>query len=119
MLARGVDNLAAMIRAEATRHDVAIIENRPLARALYAKGKVGRAIPKDYFGPVAQVLAAVYRRRRAAAAATAAANAPATPAARPTTPVMRAAPKGVGTGPKPAPRAVKPTPPGTQTPREP
>jgi flagellar biosynthetic protein FlhB len=65
VLARGVDALAMQIRAEASRNDVPTIENRPLARALYAKAKVGRPIPKDFFGPVAQVLAVVYKRRAA------------------------------------------------------
>jgi type III secretion system FlhB-like substrate exporter len=65
VLARGVDALAMKIRAEASRHDVPTVENRPLARALYAKAKVGRPIPKDFFGPVAQVLAVVYKRRAA------------------------------------------------------
>jgi flagellar biosynthetic protein FlhB len=66
VLARGIDHQALQIRAEAGRHDVPTIENRPLARALHAKSKVGRPIPKDFFGPVAQVLAVVYKRRRRA-----------------------------------------------------
>ena len=65
VLARGVDHLALKIRAEATRHEVPVIENRPLARALYAASKLGLPIPAEFFGPVAQVLAVVYRRRRA------------------------------------------------------
>lgn len=64
VLAKGVDHLALQIRQEAMRHDVMIIENRPLARALYAKAKVGAAIPSEYYAPVAEVLAVVYRRRR-------------------------------------------------------
>lgn len=64
VVARGVDHFALQIRAAATRSDVAIVENRPLARALHARVRVGAAIPADLFGPVAQVLAAVYRRRR-------------------------------------------------------
>lgn len=66
VVARGVDHLALQIRAEAGRHDVPVVENRPLARALYAKAKVGAPIPKEFYGPVAQVLAVVYRRRRKA-----------------------------------------------------
>lgn len=65
VLARGVDHLALKIRAEATRHEVPVIENRPLARALYAASKLGLPIPAEFFGPVAQVLAIVYRRRMA------------------------------------------------------
>ena len=64
VLARGVDHMALQIKKIAGRSDIAIIENRPLARALYATAKVGLPIPKELYGPVAQVLAAVYRRRR-------------------------------------------------------
>lgn len=64
VIARGVDHLALQIRQEAMRHDVMIIENRPLARALYAKAKVGSAIPSEFYAAVAEVLAVVYRRRR-------------------------------------------------------
>jgi len=63
VLARGLDNIALKIRAEAGRHDIPVIENRTLARALYARSKVGAPIPSEFFGPVAQVLALVYRRR--------------------------------------------------------
>lgn len=65
VLARGVDHLALKIRAEATKHEVAIIENRALARALYAKSKLGLPIPAEFYGPVAQLLAAVYKQRMA------------------------------------------------------
>lgn len=63
VLARGLDNIALKIRAEAGRHDIPVIENRTLARSLYARSKVGAPIPTEFFGPVAQVLALVYRRR--------------------------------------------------------
>ncbi|MDP2313238.1 MAG: EscU/YscU/HrcU family type III secretion system export apparatus switch protein [Pseudomonadota bacterium] len=63
IVARGVDHVALRIKAAAMRADVPIVENRALARALYAQGRSGAAIPRDLYGPVAQVLAAVYRRR--------------------------------------------------------
>ncbi len=69
VVARGVDHLALLIRAEANRHEIPIIENRPLARALHARCRFGLPIPAEFFGPVAQVLAVVYRQRRAAAPA--------------------------------------------------
>ncbi len=53
------------IKAEARRHDVPTIENRPLARALYATAKVGEMIPEDLYGAVAQVIAVIMRRRAA------------------------------------------------------
>ncbi len=64
VVARGVDDVALRMRAEANRSDVPIIENRPLARALYAHSKAGLPIPREFYQPVAQVLAVVYRRRR-------------------------------------------------------
>ncbi len=64
IVARGVDAVALRIRSLAMKSDIAIIENRALARALYARGKVGHAIPADLYGPVARVLAVVFRRRR-------------------------------------------------------
>ena len=64
VVARGADLIALRIRVEAVRHDVPVIENRALARSLVSKGKVGFAIPQEFYGPVAKVLAAVYRRRR-------------------------------------------------------
>ncbi len=63
ILAMGIDHIALKIRQEARRHDVQIIENRPLARALHARGKAGQPIPPEFFSAVAKVLAAVYRRR--------------------------------------------------------
>jgi flagellar biosynthesis protein FlhB len=92
VLARGVDHLAALIRAAATRHDVPILENRQLARALHAKARAGRPIPKEFFAPVAQVLAAVYRRRKAAAQSAAQGAVP----PRAAVPVVRPAPAGSG-----------------------
>ncbi len=63
IVARGVDHLALQIKAAAMRVDIPIIENRALARALYAQGRAGAAIPRELYGPVAQLLAAVYRKR--------------------------------------------------------
>jgi flagellar biosynthesis protein FlhB len=69
VVARGVDHLALRIRAEAARHEIPIIENRLLARALYAQARAGHPIPAELYGPVAQVLAIVFRQRRGAARA--------------------------------------------------
>ncbi len=65
IVALGIDHMALKIRQVARQHDVPCIENRPLARALYAMGKVNAPIPDEFFGPVAQVLAVVYRKRAA------------------------------------------------------
>jgi flagellar biosynthetic protein FlhB len=64
VVAKGIDHLALRIRAEAARHDIPCIENRPLARALYAQAEENQMIPEDYYGPVAKVLAKVLKRKR-------------------------------------------------------
>ena len=64
IVARGVDHVALKIRQEAMRQDILTVENRPLARALFSKGVVGAPIPNDLYGPVAEVIALVYKRRR-------------------------------------------------------
>ena len=62
--AKGADELAAHIRAIARQNGVPIIEHRPLARTLWRKVKVGRAVPSNLYQAVAEVLARVYRSRR-------------------------------------------------------
>lgn len=64
VVAKGADELAAVIRRLARQHGVPVIEHRGLARALYATVKVGRPIPSDHFVAVAEVLARVFRARR-------------------------------------------------------
>jgi flagellar biosynthetic protein FlhB len=64
VVAKGHDEVALKIRAEARKHGIPILENRPLARALDAQVAVGRPIPANYFSAVAQVLAFVYRLRK-------------------------------------------------------
>lgn len=63
ILAMGVDHWALRIRSVARENDVPQVENRPLARALYAQGTIGQLIPEELFQPVAKVLAVIYRRR--------------------------------------------------------
>lgn len=63
IVAKGLDAIALKIKAEARRHDVVQVENRPLARALHAQGTVGQPIPEGLYQPVAGVLALVYKRR--------------------------------------------------------
>jgi len=64
VLVKGVDALALTIRKRAREASVATVENRALARALYAKAEMGHAIPEDLYKPVAKVLAAVMKRRK-------------------------------------------------------
>ena len=64
VVAKGMDSLALTIRQIARRNNVPIVENRPLARVLWRKVKVGRGVPMDLFQAVAEVLAHVYRLRQ-------------------------------------------------------
>jgi flagellar biosynthetic protein FlhB len=67
VVARGVDHVAAAIRAVAEEHGVPLVANPPLARALYRDVDLGQQIPDTFFQAVAEVLAFVYRtsgRRR-------------------------------------------------------
>lgn len=65
--AKGADHLAQHIRRLARRHGVAIVENKPLARSLWRRVKVGQAVPRSLYQAVAEVLARVFRARPARA----------------------------------------------------
>jgi flagellar biosynthetic protein FlhB len=60
VLAKGEDFLAQKIKEIAKEHNIEIVENKPLARALYASVEVGEAIPPELYQAVAEVLAFVY-----------------------------------------------------------
>jgi flagellar biosynthetic protein FlhB len=60
-VAKGVDALALRIREVAKEHDVPIVENPPLARALHATVDVDEQIPQEHFKAVAQVIGYVMR----------------------------------------------------------
>jgi flagellar biosynthetic protein FlhB len=61
VLAKGQDLIALNIRELAGKHEVPIIENKPLARALYNTVEIGEYIPPDLYQAVAEVLAYVYK----------------------------------------------------------
>lgn len=61
VVAKGMDHLAAKIRAAARDAGVPIVENVSLAQALYRGVEVGETIPSDLFGAVAEVLAYLVR----------------------------------------------------------
>ncbi len=63
VVAKGHDDAAMQIRAEARKHGIPILENRPLARALDAEVNIGQPIPAAHFAAVARVLAFVMRLR--------------------------------------------------------
>jgi len=60
-LAKGVDAIALKIREVAGAHDVPIVENRPLARALYATVEIDDEIPVEHYKAVAEVIGYVLR----------------------------------------------------------
>ena len=61
VVAKGQDLMAAKIREIARDHTVPIIENPPLARALFKECEVGDVIPGPLFGAVAEILAYLIR----------------------------------------------------------
>jgi len=63
VVAKGVDEIAARIRAVAEKNQVAILSAPPLARALYREAKIGQEIPVRLYAAVAQVLSWVYQLR--------------------------------------------------------
>ncbi|MBI5424844.1 MAG: EscU/YscU/HrcU family type III secretion system export apparatus switch protein [Opitutae bacterium] len=64
ILAKGENRFAQRIKALAAEHGVPTVENKPVARLLFAMGKVGEAIPPELYQAVAQILAVVYRTHR-------------------------------------------------------
>jgi len=63
VIAKGVDEIAARIRAVGEKHKVAVLSAPPLARALYREAKLGQEIPVRLYAAVAQVLSWVYQLR--------------------------------------------------------
>ncbi len=59
--AKGADEVALRIRRIAEESGVPVIENRPLARALFAETEIGDSIPEKYYQAIAAVLAHVYK----------------------------------------------------------
>ncbi len=64
IVAKGTRLNALRIREIATKNQIPIIENKPLARMMFKYGKVGGEIPAQLFSAVAEVLAYVYRVNR-------------------------------------------------------
>jgi flagellar biosynthesis protein FlhB len=64
LLAKGVDSLAMRIRELAGTHEIPIVENPPLARALHAKVDIDEEIPEEHYKAVAEVIGYVMRLRR-------------------------------------------------------
>ncbi|WP_262695370.1 flagellar biosynthesis protein FlhB [Kordiimonas aquimaris] len=65
LIAKGVDNVALRIRGLAEEHDIPIIENPPLARALYASVELDEEIPPDHYKAVAGVITYIMKLQKA------------------------------------------------------
>ncbi|XKH50599.1 flagellar biosynthesis protein FlhB [Chryseomicrobium palamuruense] len=61
VIAMGMDFQALKLREKAKEFRVTIVENKPLARALYDQTDIGDPVPEELFGAVAEILAYVYR----------------------------------------------------------
>ena len=61
VVAKGQDHVAQRIKEIAREHKVPIVENKPLARALFAAVEIGDSIPQELYKVVAEVLAYVYK----------------------------------------------------------
>jgi flagellar biosynthetic protein FlhB len=64
VLAKGENRFAQRIKAIAAENGVPMVENKPVARLLFAMGKVGESIPSELYQAVAEILAVVYRTHR-------------------------------------------------------
>lgn len=64
VLAKGADHLALKIREVADVHEIPIVENKPLAQALYKGTEIGQQIPVELYRAVAEILAYIYRLRQ-------------------------------------------------------
>jgi flagellar biosynthetic protein FlhB len=63
-VAKGVDAIALKIREVAQAHNVPVVENPPLARALHATVEIDQEIPAEHYRAVAEVIGYVMRLRR-------------------------------------------------------
>jgi flagellar biosynthetic protein FlhB len=61
VIAKGRDHLAQEIKEVARWHGIPVLENPPLAQALYRTVEVGRPIPAALYAAVAEILAFVFR----------------------------------------------------------
>ena len=64
VLAKGADHVALAIREKARQHGIPIVENKPLAQALFKTAEIGEMIPAPLFAAVAEVLAQLIRLKQ-------------------------------------------------------
>jgi flagellar biosynthesis protein FlhB len=68
-VAKGVDLMARRIREIAESHDIPVVENPPLARALYGTVEIDQEIPQEHYRAVAEIIGYLMRLRRMVARA--------------------------------------------------
>lgn len=66
LIAKGSGLIAEKIKAVARENGVPVMENKPLARAMFKTLKIGQTVPRELFTAVAQVLSYVYRLKKKA-----------------------------------------------------
>ncbi len=64
VIAKGKDLVAQRIKDIAGEHDIPIVENKPMARALFAQVEWGEVIPENLYHGVAEILAYVYSLKK-------------------------------------------------------
>ena len=64
VVAKGQDNIALKIREVAKEHDIPIVENPPLARALYATVEIDQEITAEHYRAVAEVISYVFKLKK-------------------------------------------------------
>jgi flagellar biosynthetic protein FlhB len=63
VVAKGANKIAERIKEIAREHDIPVIEDKPLAQALFKSVEVGQSIPSDLYETVASILAHVFRMK--------------------------------------------------------
>jgi flagellar biosynthesis protein FlhB len=61
VVAKGIDFLALRMREVAKENEIPIVENRPLARAIYAAVEAGKEIPENLYKAVSEVIRYVFQ----------------------------------------------------------
>ncbi len=64
LIAKGAGVIAEKIKEVARKNNVPVMENKPLARAIFKTLKIGHTVPRELFTAVAQVLSYVYKLKR-------------------------------------------------------
>jgi len=67
-VAKGADMIAKRIKEIAAENNVPIMENKPLAQALYREVEIGDVIPEKFYEVMSTILAEVYRLNNKSAA---------------------------------------------------